>query len=67
MPLRRNQPWFCRSPTAAQCIAVVRTTTLILGMRRATTLDTGSTLDEAAEPNLKGMPSHWAVDERTLR
>jgi hypothetical protein len=32
---------------------------------RATTLEAGSTLDEAAEPNLKGRPALKAADERT--
>jgi alpha-ketoglutarate-dependent 2,4-dichlorophenoxyacetate dioxygenase len=34
-------------------------------LRRATTLEAGSTLDEAAEPNLKGWPALKAADERT--
>ena len=34
-------------------------------LRRATTLEASPTLDEAAEPNLKGWPAFKAADERT--
>ena len=34
-------------------------------LRRATTLEAGSTLDEVAEPNLKGWPAFKAADEPT--